>query len=289
LIIINFKYKPGMRAFKTILAVFLTVIVSNLLGRQDILFALIGAFIAMGSTVSNSFVDAKNRIIGTILGAIVGLIFFNIQSGASPYIAIGVSIIIYLCNVFKIDKTIPISCIVFFCVVLKDVNVQDTFSYTIDRIIDTSIGIIISILINIIVFPPNYIKRLNKEKKVFVDAIIKTMDKINDEDEDILSDVDEIEKSFNDLKDYAFEIRDDIKTYKKKYGVHIDDEMALYKNLYENIKDVSKIRYEILKKIETTNGNYDDKEVENLYIVLAYHINKAIIDYNILKGEFIND
>lgn len=280
----NFKYKPGMRALKTILSVFFTIVISKLLGRQEIIFALIATCIAMGTTVSDSFIDAKNRIIGTIFGAIVGLIFFKIQPGSSVYIALGVCIIIYLCNVFKIDKTISMSCVVFFSVVLKDVAVQNPFNYAIDRIVDTSLGVLIAIIINITVFPPNYMKRVIKEKKYLQQLLCNIMDNIIDENYSV-KDIDDLEKSITDLKDYVFLIKDDINIYKRRYKSDIHDEMYLYKNLYENIKDIIKVRYEINEKSDMEH--IDDVEIKNLNIVLDYHIDKAKLDYNILKKDYI--
>ena len=92
--------KIGMRTIKTALAVSLTIFIAQVLNLKSP-FAGIAAIIAMQSSVSESFNMAKNRMLSTILGAITALLFSLIAPENPFFIAIGVIIIIYLCNIFN--------------------------------------------------------------------------------------------------------------------------------------------------------------------------------------------
>ena len=120
----------GARNLKTSLSVFICIIVFELLGRSSAFFACIAAMMCMQDTVENSYKMGKNRMLGTFLGAIVGLLLtaiFNVLSIQHFIVyalltAIGTTIAIYLCIFFN-------------------------------RILDTFIGVIIAIIINRVVYP----------------------------------------------------------------------------------------------------------------------------------------
>ena len=105
--------KIGMRTIKTALAVSLTIFIAQVLNLKSPFFAGIAAIIAMQSSVSESFNMAKNRMLSTILGAITALLFSLIAPENPFFIAIGIIIIIYLCNIFNWKKSIQLSTMVF--------------------------------------------------------------------------------------------------------------------------------------------------------------------------------
>ena len=132
----------GARNLKTSLSVFICIIVFELLGRSSAFFACIAAMMCMQDTVENSYKMGKNRMLGTFLGAIVGLLLT----------AIGTTIAIYLCILFNCKGAINSACIVVFAIMtnLKGVG---SYDYAFNRILDTFIGVIIAIIINRLVYP----------------------------------------------------------------------------------------------------------------------------------------
>ena len=139
----------GARNLKTSLSVFICIIVFELLGRSSAFFACIAAMMCMQDTVENSYKMGKNRMLGTFLGAVVGLLLtaiFNVLS-IQHFIVYAL-----LCILFNCKGAINSACIVVFAIMtnLKGVG---SYDYAFNRILDTFIGVIIAIIINRLVYP----------------------------------------------------------------------------------------------------------------------------------------
>lgn len=161
--------KIGKRMLKTSLAVFLCIIISNFLNVNPF-YACIAAVISMESTFTNSYRSGLNRMLGTILGALVGLIM-SLISPENPFLAaVGVVIIIYVCNYFKWNKSIVIGCTVFF-VIMTNLQGRQPVTYSIFRALDTLFGIIVAIGVNRFVFPPRIWEKFNMEYNEVNDSI----------------------------------------------------------------------------------------------------------------------
>lgn len=160
----NFKLPTiGLRTIKTAIAVFLCLVFFP----NEPFFACLTSVFCVQDTVSNSINMAINRGLGTILGAIVGLIFLLIYRfldyKITPYyiskllvyltIAIGIVVVIYLCNLIKRNAAINIACIVFLAVTTVHAFGQPIY-YTLNRIIETLFGIFVALLVNIFISPP---------------------------------------------------------------------------------------------------------------------------------------
>lgn len=150
-----------MRTIKTALAVSICIIISNLFNVTSAFYAVIAAIISMGNTVSYSYKNGLNRIKGTVLGALVGLLFSLIKPGDVILAGMGIVIIIYLCNVFKWNTAITIACTVF-CVILTNLNGRNPLQYSVFRTLDTLLGIVVSIVVNYTIFPPKIHENIHK-------------------------------------------------------------------------------------------------------------------------------
>lgn len=150
--------KIGARNLKTALAVFLCIVIFRIFGDESPFFACIAAVICMQDSYENSIVAGKNRMIGTCVGGAAGVLetFILLQYNSPWFSAVTVSllciIVIYVCNLLKKSGAINIACIVLFAntVVTRDIT---SYTYTITRITETLIGIIIAILINRYILP----------------------------------------------------------------------------------------------------------------------------------------
>ena len=158
----NFQLpKIGLRNIKTALAVYACMIIFQLIHRENPFFACIAAVFCMRDTVSNSISMGKNRIIGTIIGGVLGIIVIYI-SNLIPFLykitpivtGIGIVIGIYICTLIKRPGAVIISCIVFIGIMINYSSQIDSYSYAINRSFDTVIGIVIAILINKYFNPP---------------------------------------------------------------------------------------------------------------------------------------
>lgn len=158
---LNGGYKIGFRAIKTAIAVFLCLVISFLLKKEDAFFSSIAAIICMQQTNDETFKAGLHRLVGTTLGGIIGYVVLEIISSLPVYydvlniflIPACVLLVIYLCNAINKKSSVGIGCIVLVSILSDlDRSTQDTLLYVINRVIDTSIGIVIAMLVNRFLF-----------------------------------------------------------------------------------------------------------------------------------------
>ncbi|VYU57263.1 FUSC family protein [Clostridium tertium] len=144
----------GSRNIKTGIAVLIC-----LLFWRNSLFAAIAAVICMQDTVENSLRIGKNRLIGTLLGGVLGLIllstvnFFSLMAFLPIVTSLGVIIIIYCCNVIKKPAACSIASIILIGILVSN-GYDDPLMYSIRRTVETAFGVVVAILINMYVNPP---------------------------------------------------------------------------------------------------------------------------------------
>lgn len=147
--------KLGLRNIKTALAVMLCMIIFDLIHRDNPFFACIASVFCMRDTVSNSISMGKNRIIGTILGGIIGIVLiflsthFQFLYNLSPLVTgVGISLSIYICTLLNKPESVIVSCIVISGIMINYASQINSYVYAVNRSVDTIIGIIIAILVN---------------------------------------------------------------------------------------------------------------------------------------------
>lgn len=153
-----------MRTTKTAISVMicvLTVQILNMLGLTmfEGFFAGIGAVNAMQPTIKGTKDFGFNRIFGTIIGAIVGTILYvpNIMllNGEFNVIFAGIGTIltISIINAFNKPNAVFIGCIVFTASVTK-IAAGPIVPYMVLRTLETSYGILVTIIVNKTIHPP---------------------------------------------------------------------------------------------------------------------------------------
>lgn len=156
------KRYVGLRILKTGLAVVITACLGETFLISNVFYAVIGTIFALQNTMKSSLVAGKNRLLGTVLGALIGYLFAQLQLYNPIFIGIAVIITITCCNSFKINMSTIIASTV--CVsILTGIQDQHPLIYSILRTIDTSIGIVVGILVNYFIAQPNYLKNLTNE------------------------------------------------------------------------------------------------------------------------------
>ncbi|WP_373898159.1 aromatic acid exporter family protein [Haloimpatiens sp. FM7315] len=159
--------KIGMRNLKTALSVFLCIVTLHVMKMPYPFYACIAAVICMQSSVFNSFKVGKNRMIGTSIGALIGLILALLSPESSILTGIGIIIVIYLCNLLNKKNSITIGCIVFLAI-MTNLKGQDPFKYSTTRLLETFVGIAIAVIVNYLVFPPNYLNQIYSDCKSLI-------------------------------------------------------------------------------------------------------------------------
>lgn len=141
--------KIGLRNVKTAISVSICLVLLS----KDPFFAAIAAIMCMQDTVENSLKIGANRIIGTLLGGFLGLIFLNFTrlinaESFTPLITgIGVSCAIYLCNAVKKPASSAMASLVLVAIMIAPTG-SSAFNYALKRTIETSLGIIVAVLVN---------------------------------------------------------------------------------------------------------------------------------------------
>lgn len=163
------KYRIGMRTIKTGLAVSISVMIAELVGLSSPLFVGIGAISTMQASVSESFAMGKNRILGTIMGALVALVMSYLFPSNILFLALGIIIVIHFLNLLGWKKSINLSAIVFLAVFLN--HEEAMIPYATNRVLDTFIGIVVGMLINYFIAAPNNDTVFYKLATPFIDEV----------------------------------------------------------------------------------------------------------------------
>lgn len=157
----QFRFHVGMRNVKTAIAASLCALLYAFFDRNPT-FACIGAIFGMGSDFKDSKRSGGNRLFGTIIGGVIGMILFYIYIHVYPnptgnmrfflfsLLFWGVIFLVIVCQYFVIPGAIQPAGVVL-CIILFNTPVDQYISYPIDRILDTAIGVLIGIAVNVII------------------------------------------------------------------------------------------------------------------------------------------
>lgn len=159
----------GMRNVKTAIAVLLCILILHPFQMESPFYACIAAVITMQNTVEDSYETGINRIIGTLIGAVIGLILCYISPQNSLLIFIGAVLVVYAANLLDKKGCTSIALIVFLAIML---NIADAppFYYSTMRVIETILGILVSVLVNTFMFNPQRKKKSeNKQERTKTD------------------------------------------------------------------------------------------------------------------------
>lgn len=156
----KFRFHIGMRNIKTALAATLCALLYFPFDRNPT-FACIGAIFGTGSDMGNSWLNGGNRLFGTIIGGILGIGLFRLYIMIYPdgethllmmlFVFIGVILLILASLFFKWPGAIQPGGVVL-AIILFNTPVDTYVSYSLNRMLDTGIGVVIALLINLI-FP----------------------------------------------------------------------------------------------------------------------------------------
>lgn len=149
--------KPGLRIIKTFIAVSLAMLISSFRPGEGLPFySAIAAIICLKSDVEGSREIGINRVIGTILGGLCGLLYLlivpaNYLPRAVELILISLlaSIIIWVMAMAGKPKAISIMAIVFLSITINHGNEGNLpFLFAFNRTFDTMVGVISAIVVN---------------------------------------------------------------------------------------------------------------------------------------------
>ena len=149
--------KVGGRTLKTVVAVFLCFIIDMIRESDTAFYAAIAAILCIQRTPKDSFHEAFNREIATVIGGMWGMLtllfernIYCIPHEALRYMLLSILLIpiINFSVLIKQEKGTFLMCVVFLCITVTHEGDANPLIFGFSRIIDTTIGIVIVLLIN---------------------------------------------------------------------------------------------------------------------------------------------
>ena len=145
----------GMRSIKTALSAALCALLYSIIDRNPT-FACIGAVFGMGQDMHDSHKHGGNRFFGTLIGGLLGMALFRFYlffypDGKPRFLLVlltfvGVVILIFLCQIFWVGGVQPGSVVL--CIILFNTPPESYVAYSLNRIADTGVGVLMSLAIN---------------------------------------------------------------------------------------------------------------------------------------------
>lgn len=214
-----FRRFLGIRMLKTALAVSLSIVVAQYLDLKIPLMTGLAAVVTMSNSVFDSVRSSINRLISTVIGVFIATIFRQIGIVGFIPMFIGILIIINICNYMKWNSATSLAIMVFIIVMLYSPSPPEYLSvwqYGLNRIVDTSVGLIVGVLVNILIAPPNQTEFIIKTyQKTLVDMEEAFLQSLNGEQVNmnrIIKDIALLSQELEDVKqDGPFSNKEGIK------------------------------------------------------------------------------
>ncbi len=163
----KWKFPPiGLRIVKSVLAVGGCYLISYARGNSGIVFySQLAALWCIQTYVSNTKKMAIQRTIGTVVGALYGLLVILLRAGLIPdgsqygdvifatLVTVTTGIILYTTVCIKKEQASYFSCVVFLSIVINHIADQNPYLFVWDRFLDTMIGIALGMGMNCISLP----------------------------------------------------------------------------------------------------------------------------------------
>ena len=283
---------PGMRNMKTALTVVLCIAIGELGPFSSPFFMALAGIITVQISTMDSVNMGKNRILGTGIGAVVGLCFAIIQP-ENPFLAgIGIIIVIQICDYFHMNTAIQIATVVFLAIMLN-MDGSDPFVYSISRLVDTSVGVIIALLINYFVFPYNNLPMIqsgfNELETIVQEALapVFASDHLSDYSTFGKTELEDLDPTRQKL----LWIRDQIKLYESEVEVKKNSKgeilpfkhmHELYWDIFEHMKHIKQLA-RLMNEASCKSCDTDGIECQELSIVYEYHLRQIHEDMKKLK------
>jgi len=154
----QFRFHIGTRTLKSAISAMLCAMIYFAIGRNPT-FACIGAIFGIGGTMDESWRGGGNRLIGTIIGGVIGMAFYAVYlqfypNGGYhwllfPLLFVGVVVLILACQIFHWPGGVQPGGVVL-CIILFNTPVETFVAYSLNRMLDTGIGVLVSLIITLL-------------------------------------------------------------------------------------------------------------------------------------------
>lgn len=135
-------------ALITGISVGLAIYTGELLKVKSLFYASIAAAVVSQTSYKEVFKLGIKRVLGTIFGAFMGLVFYWFLPHNLIFFAMGVLIIVFTCSMY-INIPVNMACIVFLAV-STNLKGAPAESYALYRVADTTVGILSALVVSYI-------------------------------------------------------------------------------------------------------------------------------------------
>ncbi|MFL0246303.1 FUSC family protein [Candidatus Clostridium stratigraminis] len=242
--------KIETKSVKIALVVIISLLIGSLFKLYSPALIAINAVIAVQSTIYDSVSFGKDRVLGTVIGALVGIIIVTYLLHDVIITSIGIFLIIYACNLLNLKGSVAIAATVCLSIIFFPSPNYNALNVT----ISTIMGVFIAIIVNMLLSPFELIKNLNKSYYELKENIFFLYLKIFTANENIeLEDFDSQVITFKTL----------VKSYNKEY-IKIQDKKLKYEQIQTLYKNIDGINFFIASIIELEGNNLNDSNVRRV-------------------------
>lgn len=177
-----------LKTLKSALAVAIAIGLAQLMKFEYPFFAGMTALISMDATALLSIKMARNRIVGTMLGALIGVCLATfLWQGSALLCGLGVIILSAICHKLDLKGAIGIGGIVMFAIMVH--TDRTPMFYAVNRTATTILGGVIAVIVNISIFPLANVRHLNDMLVKIWHTAEKLIDSIKETEEAQLEEI----------------------------------------------------------------------------------------------------
>lgn len=194
----HLRFHVGLRTLKTTAAVIISMLIVNAYGTTDskLIFAMLGAMTAVQPTFKESVQSCLTQIVGVLVGALLSIVLLALPLHRLVITGIGIVLVISLYNMLRIQFSPSLPC--FIVVMLCTTPDIQPLTYGFGRVWDSTIGLGVGMLINMLVFPYDNSRRIRKTAESLDRELILFMEEMFDGDE-VLPKADRMVEKIDDL------------------------------------------------------------------------------------------
>lgn len=174
---INRLRLPGNRIVKTAVAVFLTAFICKLIGWPPV-FAVITAIVTLEPTVKDSVKKGIVRFPASAIGSFYAVVFISLFGNSALTYTLAAVLTILTCYQLKLHAGLLVATIT--AVAMIEVVYDQYWMSFFIRLGTTTVGLTVSTLVNMFIFPPNYQKTIETNLKEIYRELGQTLRTIHE-------------------------------------------------------------------------------------------------------------
>ena len=261
--ILNTDRKLGMRIIKTGVAVTLCVAISSIFNFGQPLLAVISTVMSMGRSIDASLRSGKNKMIGVAIGAALGGLFAMLSPANAGLCGIGIILVLYICYLVKLDTAGTLASFVFAAVMFVSPSGIGAWSCALTCAEDAAVGIVVAVVVNFVVMPPNYAEQVKKLYGKLVEEVSGSVENTDSiQPSDLCAIKDTITSIEHSIELYTSELK--ILRWNDEEISEISDKVKVYVAIFEELRAAASVGTG--GSTESTSAyKYHKENVERLY------------------------